>query len=187
MIDPADVTKFDRTPAELEEWWLFSTVVAGKTATTQARLLDGFLNDNRQSSDESPFAVVRRLVLSGSLGERLQHSRLGQYRRLLRCWQESLHLDLARAPVEAFEAVHGVGPKTARMFILHSRPDQRLAVLDTHVLKFLRASGATTLEATPSHPTTYRRLELAFLNHADAAGHSPADFDLRVWKTYATR
>lgn len=36
LIDPTNVIKFDRTAGELELWWLFSLVVAGKTAATQA-------------------------------------------------------------------------------------------------------------------------------------------------------
>ena len=47
MIDPSDVTKYDRTEEELEEWLLFCIVAAGKTAKTQARLLENFLTSLR--------------------------------------------------------------------------------------------------------------------------------------------
>jgi len=43
MIDVNAVTNFDRTLDELLEFWLFSVVVAGKTASTQSRLLDVFV------------------------------------------------------------------------------------------------------------------------------------------------
>ncbi len=43
MIDPRKVTKFDRTPEELEEFLLFSVVVAGKGAFQQAKKLDEFI------------------------------------------------------------------------------------------------------------------------------------------------
>lgn len=185
MIDPSDVTKFDRTDAELEEWWLFSCVVAGKTATTQARLLDGFLNEARFFPSERPFESIQRAVDTGMLEILLRNSRLGQYRRLTRCFAGSLKLDLRNDPVEAFEAIHGVGPKTARMFIMHSRPDQRLAAIDTHVLKHLNANGFKAPAVTPSSPKLYRELEVAFLDLADKAGQSPADYDLAVWKSYA--
>lgn len=39
MIDPNNFTNYGRTDHELEEMWLFSVAVAGKTAKTQARLL----------------------------------------------------------------------------------------------------------------------------------------------------
>jgi thermostable 8-oxoguanine DNA glycosylase len=115
----------------------------------------------------------------------MKEAHIGQYTRLVRCWRESLSLDLRNDPVEAFEAIHGVGPKTARMFMMHSRPDQRLAAIDTHVLKHLRANGHDVPSATPSSGKLYRKLEEAFLALADEAGESPADYDLRVWKSYA--
>ena len=203
MIDPSDVTKFDRTDAELEEWWLFSTVVAGKTAATQARLLDYFLKAAGREG-ETPFQTISALPIGmipittlhvhaeptvpyDPLLSYMKQARLGQYRRLVRCWRESLTLDLRNDPVEAFEAIHGIGPKTARMFMMHSRPNQRLAALDTHVLKHLAANGHTVPKVTPSSVKDYHRLEQAFLALADAAGQSPADYDLAVWKSYATR
>lgn len=191
MIDPTDVIKFDRTQAELEEFWLFCTVVAGKTAATQARLLDKFLNILREqswgldSTVQRPFLLITDAHERGTLMPALLESHLGQYNRLNRCFAESLQLDLANDPVEEFEAIHGVGPKTARMFLMHSRPDQRLAAIDTHVLKHLRANGIEAPEVTPSSAREYRRLELAFLKLADDAKETPADYDLAVWKSYA--
>lgn len=204
MIDPTDVTKFNRTDAELQEWWLFSTIVAGKTAATQARLLDEFFTLARRG-EETPFEVIsaypprpyptgRNLIdRYQNVGEQfydplltyMRRARLGQYTRLLRCWRESLTLDLRNDPVEAFEAIHGVGPKTARMFMMHSRPSQRLAAIDTHVLKHLAAQGYTVPSATPPGGPLYRDLEQKFLALADAAGMTPADYDLQVWKSYA--
>jgi hypothetical protein len=57
MIDPRDVTKFDRTQAELEEYWLFCIVAAGKTAMTQARLLDAYLQEGYTHMATFPDAV----------------------------------------------------------------------------------------------------------------------------------
>ncbi|AXQ68738.1 hypothetical protein HOU00_gp387 [Caulobacter phage CcrPW] len=182
MIDPTDVIKFDRSDAELEEFWLFCTVVAGKTAATQARLLENFIRS--LPPYERPFDAMARSWTDGELMERLQASRLGQYSRLHRCFVESLKLDLRSDPLEAFEAIHGVGPKTARMFLMHSRPDQRLAAIDTHVLKHLRANGVEAPLVTPGSAREYRRLELEFLTLADAAGQTPSDYDLAVWKSY---
>lgn len=183
MIDPTDVIKYDRTQSELEEWWLFSVLVAGKTAATQARLLDGFLSENGQAKD-TPFDVVRRLVAMGTLEYRMREARLGQYTRLARCFAESLILDLQHAPLESLEAVHGVGPKTARMFVMHSRPNQRVAALDTHILKHLGEHGHKVPKSTPTG-AKYRELELVFLELADKEGQSPSEYDLTIWKRYA--
>ena len=188
MIDPSNVIKFDRTDRELEEFWLFCCVVAGKTATTQARLLDNFIKSIQTEYPSS--TIFGSLALCGSnngntLGWHIRYSRLGQYNRLEKCFKESLQLDLRNASVEDFEAIHGIGPKTARMFMMHSRPNQRLAALDTHLLKHLKANGYVVPKATPSSGKQSRELEKVFLTLADAAGQSAADYDLMVWKKYS--
>jgi thermostable 8-oxoguanine DNA glycosylase len=182
MIDPNDVTKFDRSEAELQEFWLFACVVAGKTAKTQARLLEGFLT--ALPKHHTPFGRIERAY--PDLYERLRESRLGQYNRLHKCFVESLKVDLRAATVEELERIHGIGPKTARFFLMHSRPHQRIATLDTHILKFLRANGIDAPLVTPSSSKTYMKLEQAFLKLADAAGKSPADYDLEIWRRHSS-
>jgi hypothetical protein len=183
MIDPSDITKFDRTDAELEEWWLFSVVVAGKTSTTQARLLDAFL---KCLPGRTPFGKLKLAIKRDILRQSLIDSRLGQYNRLERCFTESLSLNLRNDPLEKFEAIHGVGPKTARMFLMHSRPSQNFAALDTHILKHLRDEGFDAPAATPPPGERYRTLEHAFITLAKKARMSVAAYDLHVWKSYAT-
>jgi hypothetical protein len=186
MIDPANVIKFDRTEAELELWWLFSLVVAGKTAKTQARLLDNFL---RMGGLGTPFEIIEKMIEDGNLLDCLKLSRLGQFNRLEKAFCQSVyHLKgkLATCTVQDLETIHGVGPKTARMFVMHSRPNQRVAALDTHVLKHLRANGYPDAPlVTPGSAKKYRELEQAFLALADAAGQSPSVYDLEVWKLYS--
>ena len=186
MIDPNDVTKFDRSEAELQEFWLFACVVAGKTAKTQARLLEGFLTALPEPHN-TPFNRVERAYLDGLLDERLRESRLGQYNRLSKCFVESLKVDLQTASVQDLERIHGIGPKTARFFLMHSRPNQRIAALDTHILKFLKEKEHTDITMTPASSKKYLELELRFLELADLAQMSPADFDLQIWKSYANR
>ncbi len=144
LVDPSDVIKFDRTDDELELFWLFCGVVAGKTASTQAKLLDAFL-ESLPSVATSPFTRIRDAAYAGELLEHLRLSRLGQYNRLYAfMWSSSRDLNLRTCTVEDLEAIHGCGPKTARFFIMDTRPNQRLAAIDTHVLKHLRANGILT-------------------------------------------
>ena len=186
LVDPANVINFNRTDAELELWWLFSGVVAGKTASTQARLLNEFLLSLEPGDDvDTPFTRIARAEAQGVLKDKLIESRLGQFNRLHKQFVQSLGLDLRTCTVEDLEAIHGCGPKTARMFIMMSRPNQRMAALDTHVLKHLRAHGHQTPETTPQSKREYRRLEEEFLKLADASGMSVADYDLSVWKQYS--
>ena len=186
LVNPADVINYNRTDAELELWWLFSGVVAGKTATTQARLLNEFLLDLEPCDDvDGPFARIAKAEAQGVLKDKLIKSRLGQFNRLYKQFVQSLDLDLRTCTIEDLEAIHGCGPKTARMFVMMSRPNQRVAALDTHVLKHLRAHGHQTPETTPQSKREYRRLEEEFLKLADASGMSVADYDLSVWKQYS--
>lgn len=185
MIDPRDVTKFDRTVAELEEFWLFCLVVAGKKAMTQAKLLDAFLEDARTDVKQTPFEILRSLQGQGKLGEKLRESRLGQYTRLERAMVMSLTLDLQTCSTGNLEALPGVGSKTARFFLLHTRPNQQIAVLDTHVLHHMRDLGLTTQKGTPPTGKKYDALEQEFIKLAKASGMSIADYDLHIWRTYS--
>jgi hypothetical protein len=188
-VDPAEVIRFDRSDEELQTFWLFCGCVAGKTAATQARLLAGFLQSLPVpigAMKDTPFNRISTAWFdANNLMEKLIESRLGQYNRLARFMLESTHLDLRNCTVEDLEAIPGCGPKTARMFLMFSRPNQRFAALDTHVLKHLRANGIQAPKTTPPAGKTYRRLELEFLKLADASGMCVADYDLAVWKLYS--
>ncbi len=182
LIDPVDITNYNYTDEQLEVFWLFCLVVAGKTAHTQARLLDDFLG--KLEGNGSPFHRIMQSITRGDFDDRLKASRLGQYGRLSRAFQESLRMNLRTCTVEDLEAIYGVGPKTSRLFIMHSRPNARYAAIDTHILKLLRENGYDVPKATPTGKK-YRELEQAFLKLADEAGESPADYDLSTWKRFA--
>lgn len=183
MIDPFNVTKYDRTEAELQEFWLFCLSVAGKTASTQARLLDKLLKACA-ADGYTPFQKIQTLIDDDDLLPMLKLSGLGQYNRLAKAFTDSLTLDLQSCTVSELEAIHGCGPKTARFFLLHSRKNARVAALDTHILKHLKANGITCPDVTPTSSKTYRKLEEEFLKLADAAMMTPADYDLTIWTKY---
>lgn len=182
LVDPSDFTDFNRSDEELQVAWLFALSVAGKTARTQARLLEGFLDS--LEAPGSPFDRITWAVVTETLDSHLRASRLGQYNRLNRAFRESLSLDLRTCTLDELEAIHGVGPKTARLFLMHTRPGMRYAAIDTHVLKLLRENGYDAPKATPTG-RKYRELEQAFLKLADEAGMSPADYDLATWVRYS--
>lgn len=189
MIDPTDVTKFDRTEAELQEFWLFCITVAGKTAVQQAKNLETFLSKGRADFPgfNTPFQIVGVLHQTRGLMDALKESKLGQYTKLEKAFSQSLGINLATCSVEDLEAIHGVGAKTARYFMLHTRPKQRIACLDTHVIRHMRDLGLTTQKGTPPKGPKYKALEDEFLKLADQSGMSPADFDLMIWNTYARK
>lgn len=197
MIDPQDITKFDRTDDELLEFWLFCLLVAGKTAKTQARALQSFMDDLPSANPGLPNTLRWRIgaaIQNPGLTYLMSKHRFGQYRRLHTAitqtlgftlpWREPL--DLRTCAIEDLEGITGVGPKTARFFLMHTRPGQRFAALDTHILKLLREEGVEKVPTvTPGSPRQYRRLEDEFLRLADASGMSVAEFDLSTWKRFS--
>lgn len=185
MIDPSDVTRFERADPELQEFLLFCLIVAGKKASTQAVKLESFLyseNDKRTP----PFKIIQKMINSGSLLDNLKRVGMGQYTRLERLFALVLDLDPRLCTCEDLEALKGIGPKTARYFLLHSREDQQLAVLDRHILKWLTARlGVSAPKNTPSSKIKYGELENAYLAYCADHSLSPADLDLAIWNWYA--
>lgn len=181
LVDPTDVTKFNRDDGELQLFFLFCQVVAGKTAKVQAKFLNEFLS---AGNGTTPFEIVQDMVDNGVLLDKLKESKLGQYSRLAAGFEASLKLDLRTATVDDLKAIKGIGNKTARFFLLHSRPNQNVAVLDVHILKYLRSQGFDTPKATPAEKQ-YLELEKEFLKLAHQNNMSPADFDLMLWTQYS--
>ena len=190
MIDPDNVINFNRTQAELEEFLLFCVCVAGKNARRQAKLLDDYLN--RLPKAATPFERIIKSQQQSIFNISIETSHLGKYFLLKMCFRclvgrsmPGSPLNLKTCTVQELENVYGIGPKTARFFLLHSRPNQRLGVIDTHILKLLKEKGFKVTKSTPPAGPTYRMLETAFLELADEAKMSPADFDLMIWKRYS--
>jgi len=223
MIDFHHFTNYNRTDAELEEALLGCIVVAGKKADVQARKLDRVLAWGDAGSGKpptvgartyTPFQCIRRLIISGRLAPVLLEAALGQYYRITAAFTQivcpdkfSIVIIPRSCRLEDLEAITGIGPKTARMFLLHTRPGQRLAVLDRHVLRWMATVGEGENSpdqgqqvafqaiqaakpiptATPPAGATYARLEAAYLAACDALGKDPAEYDLALWNAKAKR
>lgn len=181
LVDPTIVTNFNRTDHELELYWLFCQVVAGKTARVQAKALERFM---LMGTSGGPYDRLREMVNSGALTANLRASKLGQYNRLSKGFSESLNLNLRTATVSDLTAITGVGDKTARYFLLHTRADQKIAVLDRHVLRHLGILGHKVPTGTPSGKK-YLELEQVFLKEAENNQMTPADYDLMLWNQYS--
>ncbi len=178
MVDPHNITNYERSDAELQEFWLFCIAVAGKTAVIIAQMLDNFLADN-----QTPFQYIEHLVKCHQLEDKLREARLGRYGVLTKAYTQSLSLDLRTCSVEDLEAIHGVGHKTARFFILHSRKNAKVAVIDTHMKKYLETQGVVIKNLNKQ----YYDLEKFILRKAEESGKTFAEFDLDIWRSYARK
>ena len=177
------VTDGPLTTWELEARLIYSAMVAGKSARFADRVVRRLL-DSGDAAD-SPFQMIRRWEHWGSLPDLLREIRSGSYTRLGRALPEMARLDPRTCTLEELERVHGIGPKTARFFLLWTRPGVRVAALDTHILKFLRSLGHDAPKSTPTAGRRYRELEDAFLAEADKRGQTPRDLDWEVWDAYS--
>lgn len=187
MINAWEITKFDRTDTELEEFILFAVCVANKRADVTAVKLEQFLS--YIPGKASPFAKIEMMELQNKLYPNIVKTKFGQYRRIYSAMRHLCFLaeDVkSLLDVDVLDATPGVGPKTARFVVLHSVPNVQYAVLDTHILKFLRERGYKTPASTPSGKSQYAKLEKAFIEEARQAGYKDlAAFDLLIWKRYA--
>jgi thermostable 8-oxoguanine DNA glycosylase len=179
MINPRQITNFKRTEAELQEFLLFCVCVAGKSSEQQAVKLHNFLVTGEAFT---PFGLIRYIGAT-NLRIELETVKMGQYTRICKAFMAivNANLDLTTCSLKDLEAIPGVGPKTARFFMLHSREGQEVAVLDTHILGWMRSRGWKAPKATPSQPL-YGKLEVAFLMECVWGGQSPATLDLAIWK-----
>lgn len=178
-IIPSEITNFNRTDRELQAFWLFCLMVAGKNAEQTAKKLAKMVEG--MPEDKNPFDLIKNYEIHNWL---VSH-RVGQYGRLEQAIRQSLNLDLRNATLDELMSIHGVGPKTARFFILHSRKDCNVAVLDTHILAWMKAYGVANVpDSTPSG-VKYLELEKRFLEICRVMFTDVpiANVDLAIWKS----
>ncbi len=183
MIDPSNVTNYNRNQYELEEFFLFSLFVAGKLAKVVARCLDGFLKE----SELSPLNYIRFLVGNRTLEDALRRAKLGKYSLFVKMLTAIIEqdIDIKTCSASDLESIPGIGPKTARFFILHTRPNQRYAVLDVHVMRWLKEEGFDA-PPRPKSNTNYAYWEDIFLTHFENYTKQYPDItfaamDLLIW------
>ena len=196
MIDPYNITNYNRTEGELQKFLLFCIVVAGKTAYIQAQKLEEFLlsvNERLMLPEHvDPFQSLISADQHGILFEEIKKAKLGQYKKIYSGFKFITQKDynLNRMTPKILEEIPGVGMKTSRFFLLHSDIfyKDKIAILDTHILKFIKENiDDRAPKSTPVIPLTYRFWEDMFLNWCNNNDKNVADFDLEVWKSYARK
>ena len=144
MIDPENITNYNLTDEELEGTILFWVTAAGKNGRTAAKCLDKFLNIIEKPI-LSPFeavwlksyedAIVFRLSdkyiniidKHKCIPEIMRSCGIGCYNQKARTFVELAcsDLNLRTCTAEDLEKIYGIGMKTSRCFILHSRKGAR--------------------------------------------------------------
>jgi thermostable 8-oxoguanine DNA glycosylase len=183
MVDPANITNYNLTNNQLEEHILFWVAAAGKNGTTAARCLEKLLSRINYHND-SPFESIRAC---SNIPQLMRDCGMGCYTSKSRSFLELANssLNLRTCSAEDLEKIYGIGMKTSRCFILHTREGAQYAGLDTHMLKNLRKQGIKEVpNSTPGSKKLYLRLEQEVLRLAKENNMAPADYDLMVWNNY---
>lgn len=184
MIDPTSITHFNRTDSELQLFWIFCILVAGKNSDVASKKVASLFN---KLQDQTPFEYLEEN--RNSLHNLLVAHRVGQYTRIENAISQSLRVDLRTATLEDLMAIKGVGPKTARFFLLHSRGDCEHVILDTHILRYLRERWNMDVPISTPPPVEYNRIEKIAGNliKTDYPHLSMAEADLLIWAQQSGR
>lgn len=187
LIDPDNITDFECSEEELQLHMLFWICAAGKKASVAARNLQRLLEYGRDKFGVTPpFEIIKKF--GSALAGNLKSNGIGCYNNKSRSMLDlvSKDIDLKNCSVLELESVIGIGPKTARCFLIHTRKGVRHAGLDTHVLKYMRENGVDVPKSTPVGKK-YLELERKFLEMADKSGKSISEFDLEIWRYYSSK
>lgn len=203
-IDPKTITNFDRTPEEKEEFLLFCVLCAGKSSDVMAHKLGSLLSDLRPSGKIAPFELIESYILEGKLRDKLREHKIGKY-DLISMFCEYVAKDVVKdyygAHLTYAERQHvqndpsaviewdrrglvnipGVSWKTASLYRMHAFGD-RVACLDTHVLRWLRKKGYRDApKGSPGTWVQYRKWEAIFLGECYQREVEPSRLDLALW------
>ena len=189
QIDPKNITDFNRSTDELQAFWLFCMFVAGKNSDWASRCLKKLVDTADKGTFEGIFKYFKSI---GEVGvhNALVANKVGQYTRLTKGIMQSLDLDLRTCSLEDLLKIHGVGNKTARFFLLHTRRNGDYAVLDTHILAWMRDHGVENApKSTPTNLKVYEELENRYrmLSRLHYPHLSNAQIDLLIWTKQSGR
>ena len=188
-IDPTNITDFNRDTNQLESFWLFCMFVAGKNSDYASRCLSKLIHGMSKRGYDGIFNYFKDLGRDG-IHNALVANKVGQYTRLTKGVMQSLDLDLRTCRLDDLLKIHGVGNKTARFFLLHTREGGNYAVLDTHILAWLRTHGVEEApKTTPTDSKVYRTLEKKFryMSRLCYPHLTDAEIDLLIWSIQSGR
>lgn len=192
MVDPLHFTNYKRNTVELEEMLLFSILVAGKNALTTARCLENMLiTAHRKQSMRvrRPFKCLQGFT-EDEMSKLVQSHGMGCYKSKGKSLYQLVNsdIDLRECTFEDITAIHGIGFKTAEMFLMHSRKEYVGCALDVHILRYMREEHNLKVpKNTPGSLKKYMQIKDQFLKIAQDLGEDPTDLDLKIWRKYSGR
>jgi thermostable 8-oxoguanine DNA glycosylase len=175
----SDVSGDNMTEHELQLRLLYAIIVAGKSAKFAEQAMNKLFTG---LGDKLPFDIIKSWITENCLEAKLHIARVGNYHKSTKAFTEvaTINMDLKNCQPEDLETIYGIGPKTARFFIIWTRPEARVAALDVHILRWLKSIGYNAPRQTPSGKK-YSELEKAFISEADKRNLTPRQLDAQIW------
>lgn len=195
MIIPTQITKYDRFPSELLQFAIFAACVAGKNADQTAKKVNDLWDDQNFRStltnqwNHPPKNENDYQVCINAMRYNLEKHKIGQYDRLSRVLFVLNQLCCSLNTVLFNELVNykGIGPKTAAFFILHSRKQANIPVIDTHICKYMATKGIE-MKVTSSLSKYLANAELVSKHISqDYPNSTLAEADLDLWIKFSGR
>ncbi len=184
QIDSKNITNYNASRGELQSMIIFWVLAAGKTAKTAEKILANLIPKR-----DLPFSQLEKYSQK-KLSEKLKSLGCGCYNAKSRTIYELIHskLNLSTCEISDLEKIYGIGRKTSRGFVLHSRKNAQCAVLDVHLLRYLKYNNIHNVPTTtPSSKTEYLRLEKSFLLISKKLRIKPSKLDLEIWKLFSEK
>ena len=187
----------------IKQKFLFTALcVAGKNAKVQQQKVDAFCyNLARQNAGDSVpifelLSAIPQERRAEAVDRELRAVKLGQYSRLVAAitqlcnWYLNDNNCFNVVDREALVLVPGIGMKTASFYLLNTRAHCVCAVLDTHILRWLRnyRNYRNAPTVTPGDVYLYKLWESVYFGEMFKEGYTTADvamFDLQLWKAGA--
>lgn len=179
---------FDDWEYECQARFLYSALVAGKRADFADAKIKTILPPS--SLGLLPFAYLRKVEEETGIRSFLEQRRCGAYTRLTKCFHHVAFstLDMRNVTVAELETIPGIGPKTARFFVQWTRPDEEeLAILDTHILAWLRENGYPEAPRSTPQGGKYAFWAEVFTKEAHDRKLTVREFDILIWEARAKR
>lgn len=191
VIDPFKITDFKRDKYELECFLIFAVLVAGKTAKVISKCLSKLLKETHELSNLTKFMPFKSFenLTQNQIEMLLKKHGIGCYSLKSKAIFDLIrrNFNLKLVSPQDLENVIGIGCKTSRFFVLHSRPVDDIAVIDTHICKHFKDMGFTNAPKSTPNKKQYRKWELLFLELVKNSGMSCAEYDLMIWAKYSRR
>lgn len=111
----------------------------------------------------------------------LQRERAGYRQMLRRALKSPDHPRNLRKVI--VEELPGFGPKQSSMLLRNLGRGQEIAILDRHILLYLKIVGVLDSHLPPTGLRGYERVEGAFLDYARAKSVRADALDLAIWGT----